>query len=303
MLDSPWFQAIVLGIVQGLTEFLPVSSSGHLVAIPYLFSWTSGGLAFNVALHAGTLLAVIVYFAADLRFLATRLLVPGRYPVEEVSLARRATVLLAVGTVPAAALGLMFGTAFEEIFREPLWVAGFFLVTAVLLSTAELVRRRRARALVTVGHGDARPEDVDDLDPGRDETTLGWRGALAIGAAQALALMPGISRSGATIAAGMYTGLSRAAAARFSFLLSIPVIAGAAFLELPALFADDPERVFTGAQVIAGMVAAALSGYWAIRYLLRLVQTDDLFGFARYLVLIASLVGIGYLWLGPVSEI
>ncbi len=302
MLDNPWVQAIVLGVVQGLTEFLPVSSSGHLVAVPYLFSWTSGGLAFNVALHAGTLVAVLAYFASDLRFLATRVFVPARYDDAQVRLARRAVLLLAIGTVPAAAVGVTLGSTFEEVFQEPLWVAGFFLVTAALLSSAEVLRRRRARRLVTVG-GTGDPAEVDDLDPGQDETAITWRSALVIGAAQALALLPGISRSGATIAAGMYSGLSRSAAARFSFLLSIPIIAGAAVAELPAMFSGETEKVFSDGQVVAGMIAAGISGYWAIRYLLRLVQTDDLFGFARYLVLVAALVGVGYLWLGPVSEI
>jgi undecaprenyl-diphosphatase len=302
-LDPEIVRAIILGIVQGITEFLPVSSSGHLVIVPYLLSWEDPGLAVNVALHAGTLVAVVAYFRADLWYLATRSVGAGVTDPGEAGRARRVIAILAVGTVPAAIAGAALGGAFERLFAQPVWVAGFLLVTAGLLTGAELLRRRRLRELVAAGDLEAEdPRDLDGLQIGRDETTVSWLDALLIGAAQAVALIPGISRSGATIAAGMALGLSRAAAARFSFLLAIPIIAGATVVEVPALFAADPAATTTAfgpAAVAAGMVAAAISGYWAIRFLLRLVQTTDLFGFVRYLVLVAVLVGIGRLWLGP----
>ncbi len=308
-------RAIVLGLVQGLTEFLPVSSSGHLVVVPYLLSWQPPGLAFDVALHAGTLLSLLVYFAADLWYLATRSLGVGGVAASEVQRARRTATLLALGSLPAALAGLLFEGFFESAFTQPLWVAGFFLVTAALLYTAEFVRRRRAASVMLALRPDAgglparseagggtgmAPSDAAQLDPGRDETTVGWIDSLVVGGAQALALFPGVSRSGSTIAFGMFRGLSRVAAARFSFLLSIPAIAGALILKLPDAFAGAPGG-FSDSEVMVGMAMAALSGYWAVRYLLRFVTTEELTGFARYLVLAALLVVVASLWIGRVS--
>lgn len=297
MLDSPLFRIVVLGLVQGLTEFLPVSSSGHLVVVPYLFSWDAPGIAVDVALHAGTLVAILAYFWRDVWYLATRSVGAGVTVEGEAARARRTVGLLAVGSVPAAVVGLGFADLFEEAFEQPLWAAAFFLVTAGLLWSAERLRRRRARALAAVD--EPRPED----DPGRDETTVGWVDSLFVGTFQAFALFPGLSRSGSTIAAGMFRGLSRQAAARFSFLLMIPAVTGAVIVRLPDLFAEDAAGAFTDAEVLVGMAVAAVSGYWAVRYLLRLVQTDELTGFARYLVFLAVLVGVGRLWIGPPSTV
>lgn len=309
-------RAIVLGLVQGLTEFLPVSSSGHLVVVPYLLSWQPPSLAFDVALHAGTLVALLVYFAGDLWYLATRSFGVGSVVAGEVARARRTVALLAIGSLPAALTGLLFERFFERAFTQPLWVAGFFLLSAALLYAAELVRRRRAAdvllavqpdppasaALAGAGGRDLSPEDAARLDGGRDETTVGWIDCVVIGGAQAVALLPGVSRSGATIATGMFRGLSRVAAARFSFLLAIPAIAGATFLKLPDVFAADASG-FSDADVVVGMAAAALSGYWALRYLLRLVTSEELTGFARYLVFFAALVIVASVWIGPVSSV
>lgn len=298
MLPS-WLRAVVLGVVQGLTEFLPVSSSGHLVVIPYLFSWETPGLSFDVALHAGTLLAVVGYFAADLWYLATRSVGIGITDATEAARARRTVALLAVGSVPAAAAGFTLESMFADAFERPVWVSAFFLVTAGLLIAAERIRTRRAAVRDAIDEGDVPAH----LDPGRDETTIGWIDTLTIGSFQALALFPGISRSGSTIAAGMFRGLSREASARFSFLLMIPAVAGATVLKVPELFDGGARQVFTTTEVLAGMAAAAVSGFWAIRYLLRLVQTDDLKGFARYLVFFSILIVIGrYSWIGPISQ-
>ncbi|MFN2557807.1 MAG: undecaprenyl-diphosphate phosphatase [Nitriliruptorales bacterium] len=311
-------RAVILGVVQGLTEFLPVSSSGHLVVVPYLLSWQSPGLAFDVALHAGTLISLVIYFAADLWHLVTRSLGVGTVVAGDVQRARRTVAMLALGSLPAALVGLLFEGFFEEAFTQPLWVAGFFLVTAGLLYAAELVRRRRAANLIIAsqldsgkmpdgaheasrGTDQARVEAAQ-FDPGRDETTVNWIDSLVIGGAQAFALFPGLSRSGSTIAFGMFRGLSRLAAARFSFLLAIPAVAGALILELPDVFAGDTGG-FSDSEVMVGMAAAMVSGYWAVRYLLRLVTTDELNGFARYLVLAALLVAVASLWIGPVSSV
>ncbi|MGH3442888.1 MAG: undecaprenyl-diphosphate phosphatase [Nitriliruptorales bacterium] len=295
ILSNPYVQAIILGIVQGLTEFLPVSSSGHLVVMPYLFSWPAPGLTFDVALHAGTLVAVVGFFIGDIWYLLTRSFGYGIVQEGEAARARRTVGLLALGTVPAGVAGITLESTFETAFERPLWTAGFFLVTAVVLWGAERLRARRARMA-----------GIDDVavQVGRDETTIGWGDAGTIGVAQAFALFPGLSRSGATIAAGMALGLNRTAAARFSFLLMIPAVAGATVVSLPELADTGANGGPYGVPEAAiGALAAALAGYWAIRFLLRLVAREDLTGFARYLVLAAALTGIGYLWIGPISQV
>jgi undecaprenyl-diphosphatase len=294
-----WFQALVLGILQGLTEFLPVSSSGHINGVPYLLGWEPGSVTFGVMVHGGTLVAVLLYFRTDLWFLATRTFGLLDSGVEEQRLARRTVVLLAVGSVPAAAAGLLFESTFEAAFANERAIAGFLYLTAALLVAAELLRRRRVAADLgkPVRELDRRERH---RDPGRHEGTVSLRDAAGIGTAQALSIFPGISRSGATIAAGMALGLSRAGAARFSFLLSIPVIFGATVYKIPEIGTVEPGTAAFSAPAIAlGVVASALSGYWAIRFLLRLVQSQDLFGFARYvtgfatLLLFASIFVIG----------
>jgi undecaprenyl-diphosphatase len=295
-------QAIVLGLLQGLTEFLPVSSSGHLQGVPYLLGWESGSLTFDVMVHAGTLVAVLAYFREDLWYLATRSLGRGVVEEGEARRARRVVLLLAIGTVPAAVIGVAFESTFEAAFASPRVVSIFLYVTALLLVAAELLRRRRAarsldkpvRELVGAER---------DLDTGRREDSIGVRDVVVIGSAQAFAIFPGVSRSGATIVAGMMLGLSRAAAARFSFLLSVPIVLGATLSRVPDLLAGTAEDAagvlpFGPFEITAGVLAAALSGYWAIRFLLRLVQTDDLFGFARYVAVFASLLLAGTFMIG-----
>ncbi len=291
-------QAIVLGLLQGLTEFLPVSSSGHLQGVPYLLGWESGSLTFDVMVHAGTLVAVIGYFRQDLWWLATRSIGIGTTDHAERRKARRVVVLLAIGTLPAAVVGFTFESTFEAAFGSPRAVAAFLYVTAVLLVLAEHLRRRRAAA--SLGKQlDELTGGERQLDPGRREDTLTARDVAIIGVAQAVALFPGISRSGSTIAAGMMVGLSRAAAARFSFLLSVPIIVGATASKLPDLGTVEPGSLpFGPLEITAGVIAAAVSGYWAIRFLLRLVQTDDLIGFARYVAVFASLLLAGTFMIG-----
>lgn len=296
-------QAIVLGLVQGLTEFLPVSSSGHLVIVPYLLSWPQPPLSFDIALHAGTLLALLVYFAGDLWYLATRMIGVGVEVEGEAARARRTVALLAVASVPAAVLGLTLKSTFEGLFDEPQIAAGFLYLTAGLLYLAEHLRRRRAAAVAGVP-ADREHRSALRLDPGRDETTIGWLDAVTIGAGQALAILPGVSRAGATMSFGMLRGLSREAAARFSFLMAIPIIIGATAASATEL-ADGlrTTEAYGGAELVVGVLVAAFSGYWAIRYLLRLVARDDLTGFARYVALFATLTLVGYLWIGPASSV
>lgn len=269
--------AILLGIVQGLTEFLPVSSSGHLQILPYLFGLDPGPLAFDVAVHLGTLAAVVAYFWSDLWTLAVDSL--GRGGPVRTRAARREVVLLAVATVPAAVIGFVIADSFEDRFGDPRVAAVMLFVTAALLLGAERLYTRREAA---------------------GTTTATRREAISMGFAQALAILPGISRSGATIATGMATGMTRAAAARFSFLMSIPVILGAFIVELPNLnSAALAGTGYTVPDVVAGTVAAAVSGYLAVRLLMRLVTNDTLRGFAWYVIGLGAVTLVAAPFLGP----
>lgn len=284
-------QAIVLGLLQGLTEFLPVSSSGHLQGVPYLFGWDPSSLTFDVMVHGGTLLAVIVYFRDDLWQLF-RGVVGLESDGGHRRRARVLTGLLALGTVPAAFAGFFFEDVFEAAFDSPRAVAMFLYLTVFLLWGAERLRTRRQVALAEVASGDAGVSfgTVDDV--GRSGDELSTRDAIGIGVAQALAIFPGVSRSGATIAAGMALGLSRTAAARFSFLLSIPIILGAMVSRIPEL--GEPAAAgtleFGGLEIAVGVTVAAVSGFLAIRFLLAVLQRRDLLGFARYVAAFATVL-------------
>lgn len=270
-------QAFVLGLVQGVTEFLPVSSSGHLQAVPFLLGWDSGSLAFDVAVHVGTLLAVVLVFRTDLLAMLRAVLRPR--PGHDGARARRLVGVLAVASLPAAVVGLVLGDAIEAAFDRPLVVAAMLVATAATLWWSE----RRRTALGTT-------EPAVDPDAG----VLGgvpWRTALGVGAAQALAVMPGMSRSGATISAGLALGLSRAEAARLSFLMLIPVTLGAAVMTLPDLASPPPGSLpFGPREVAVGVATSAISGVLAIRFLLALVARRDLLGFARYVLVLAAVL-------------
>jgi undecaprenyl-diphosphatase len=276
------FQAFILGLVQGATEFIPVSSSGHLQAIPFLFGWESGSLEFDVAIHLGTLLAVLIVFRTDLLDMARAVLRPGDDAVATRA-ARQLVVLLAVASIPAAVFGLLARGIVGAAFDQPLVVAAFLCVTALILWWSE---RRRSEL------GTVEPDPADAAQAtARELTTLTWRGALGVGGAQALAIFPGVSRSGATIAAGMAIGLSRGAAARFSFLLLIPVTVGAALVTLPGLGqVQDGSLPFGTPQVLVGIATSAVSGYLAIRFLLALVARRSLVMFARYVLVLAAVI-------------
>jgi undecaprenyl-diphosphatase len=270
-------QAFVLGLVQGVTEFLPVSSSGHLQAVPYLLGWDSGSLAFDVAVHVGTLVAVVHVFRADLVAMLGAVLRP-RSRADAVR-ARRLVGVLAVASVPAGLVGLLLGDAVEAAFDRPLVVAAMLVVTAGTLWWSE----RRRTVLGTT-------EPATDPDA-RMLGGVPWRTALAVGAAQAAAVLPGLSRSGATISAGLALGLSRAEAARLSFLMLIPVTLGAAVLTLPDLASPPPGALpFGPREVAVGVATSAVSGVLAIRFLLALVARRDLLGFARYVLVLAAVL-------------
>jgi len=248
-------KAFVLGLVQGLTEFLPVSSSGHLVLADYLLHVKSGNIAFEVSVHLGTLLAVIVYFRRDLARVIVEFFRGGE--------GRRTGWMLILASVPTAIIGFAFKDTFESLFQSPRSAAAGLLVTSILLFFAERV------------HGGQR-------SLGRVRTF----DALLIGTMQGLAIIPGISRSGSTISAGLFSGLSRDTAARFSFLLSIPAIIGAGLLEAKDL--TDLGANFAGPALV-GTLTAAVSGYLAIGILMAVLRRGKLYGFSAYTAIVGVL--------------
>ena len=259
----PISHAIILGLVQGLTEFLPISSSGHLLIVPWLFNWNdfddeSIEKAFDVALHIGTLIAAIVYFRHDLaRYIAAgwRALWPsGRGDPDG-----RVAWLLLLSTVPAAAVGALFEDQIDENLGTPTIIAISLILGGLLLGVADRVSGVRT---------------VDDLHT---------RDAVLIGAAQALALNPGTSRSGITMTAGRFAHFDRDAAARISFLMMIPVTAGAVALKMGGLANDGiPEGL--AVPMLVGIVTSGISGWLAVWGLLRLVRTHSFLPFVIYRV-------------------
>ncbi|HUG98026.1 MAG TPA: undecaprenyl-diphosphate phosphatase [Gammaproteobacteria bacterium] len=256
-------QALVLAIVQGFTEFLPISSSGHLVLVPVLFGWPDQGLAFDVAVHLGTLAAVVFYFRHELgpmtRDALGTLRGGPRTPASDLAW------WVLIGTLPAVILGGLFGGYVAHALRSPLVIAATTAGFGLLLWLADA---RGARA--------------------RDETTLGWRAALLIGLAQALALVPGTSRSGITITAALFLGLERQAAARFSFLLSIPVILAATCYELVKLLREPAPADWLMLGI--GALAAGVVAYLTIRGFIALLGHMGLAPFAIYRLFLAAVL-------------
>lgn len=265
------FQAIVLGILQGATEFIPVSSSGHLVLVPWLLAWDSPGLVFDTVVHWGTLVAVLAYFWRDWLALITAWL-RGLVRWDWRDPMARLMWLIIVGSIPAVVIGYLLDDFFESLFGQPAWVSFFLLVTALLLALSERL-------------GD-RTRKLDDLR---------WPDALIIGFAQAAAIAPGISRSGATISAGLLRDLERPAAARFSFLLSTPIIFGAGLFKLQDLLAA-PDPMAQLPALLAGFLAAVICGYLCIWVLLRYLQRGSMYPFAIYCACL-GILGLGVVWL------
>ncbi len=257
-------QSLLLGLVQGLTEFLPVSSTAHLILTPYIFGWTltpefaQALFAFDILLQWGTLLAVIVYFWRDLwaiaRAVVTGLLAGRLFASAEARLGW----LIVVATLPAVAAALVFKDLIEQVHGQPYVVIGVLIVFSALIYAAERIGRRN-----------------------RTLETLTWRDALLIGAAQAVALLPGVSRSGATITGGLAIGLERPAAARFSFLASIPALTGAGVLALRDL-ADLPNLSAVVPPLLLGTLAAAVVGFACIHWLLGYLAKKSMDVFVWY---------------------
>ena len=273
--------AAVLGLVQGLTEFLPVSSSAHLIVVPWLFGWKAEGLFFDVSLHVGTAIAVLAYFWNDWIGLARETIhgLIERKPFANDQ--RRLAWLLVVATIPAMMVGLAFEKTVEQRLRSPLITVFTLAGIGLLLYFADRQGRRD-----------------------RTISNLGLRDSIWIGISQALALIPGVSRSGITISTALFRDVDRSAAARFSFLLSTPVIVGASVLEgwhffktmrHPALAQDallstpHPWMV-----LVVGVVVASITGFLCIRYFLRYIQNNSFLPFVVYRFVLAGVVLLVY---------
>ena len=260
-------QSIILGIVQGLTEFLPISSSAHLVIVPYLLNWAldpEKAFVFNVLIQLGTLVAVIIYFWSDLISIFKSVIegIKAKTPLKETESCLGWYIVL--GTIPAGFAGLLLKDRVEAAFNSPVLTAILLLGTAILLILAEFFAKKQ--------------KDLDKLT---------WLDSLVIGIFQAMAIFPGISRSGATISGALFKGYTREAAARFSFLLSIPIMLAAGLLSVLDLVQAEFFIDFLPILII-GFVIAGVIGYLSIRWLLNYVKKNTFYGFAVYCVVISA---------------
>jgi len=262
------FQSIVLGIVQGLGEFLPISSTAHLVLTPYFFGWSDPGLAFDVALHVGTLIAVIAFFWRDWLDIFANVLMSKRQTSSINGYNKNLLWLLVIASVPGAIFGFFLDDYAERLFRNPLLIAGTLSIVGLILYLVDKYAAHK-----------------------KDINNIGIKDAIIIGLSQAVAIVPGVSRSGATMTAGLSLGLSREQAARFSFLLSTPIIFGAAIFKVPQLLENGITL-----PIIFGIIAAAVSGYLAIKYMLRFIQKVGYAPFFWYRLALAGLIIIFYFW-------
>jgi len=277
-------QSIILGIIQGITEFFPISSSGHLVVLPFIFRWEYIPLYFTVTVHFGTLIAVLFVFYRDiyniLKSFAMALFFPKKKDRQSLMLG----IFIIIGSIPAAVAGFLIAEVAEGFFSSPLLVAFFLLVTAALLWTGEALAKKRSDKNNKLGR---------DTQAAKSE--LNYAKAFIIGIGQALAVLPGISRSGATISFGRYVGMDRKQSVRFSFLLSVPVIFGSFVFEIYRQWAG----IRAGGTDIAlslalGFIFSFLAGLFAIKFILRLVEKKNLNVFAIYCVCVSALLFILY---------
>lgn len=264
----PLFQAIVLGIVQGLTEFLPVSSSAHLIVIPWILGWDDGGLTFDVALHVGTLVAVVAFFFRDWVQIIGQAIGMNVGGDATISKNRGLLWLLIAGTIPGGIAGLLFEKQAESALRSPYIIAAAAIVVGLIMWWVDVAGRKQ-----------------------KDMAHVSLPDALTIGTAQAFAIIPGVSRSGSTISAGLFRGLDRQTAARFSFLLSTPIIAGAAakkgwdLMKHGGGLPHDMQMAF-----LAGIIASAITGCLAIAFFLNFLRRRSLATFVWYRIIFGIIV-------------
>jgi undecaprenyl-diphosphatase len=236
-------QAVVFGLIQGLGEFLPISSTAHLILLPYFLHWPDPGLEFDVALHLGTLVAVLAFFWQDWLKIFTSAYVSFKKEGVK-SFKNELLYLLVIATIPGAMFGLLFEDKAETIFRTPLLIAITLIIGGAVLYWAEKTAKQQ-----------------------KNISSITLKETLIIGLSQALAVIPGFSRSGVTITAGLFSGLDKMSAARFSFLLSTPIIFGAAALKLPKLFQTSLDQA-----MVLGILSSAIFGFLAIKYLLKFLE-------------------------------
>jgi undecaprenyl-diphosphatase len=252
------FQSIVMGLVQGLGEFLPISSSAHLVLVPWLFNWHDPGLTFDVALHLGTLFAVIIYFWKDW----WRLITAGLTNIG--SSDGRLFWYLVAASIPGGLIGFLLESQAATIFRTPMLIAVMLIIMGVILYWAD----QRSRKTTEIEN-------------------ISFANAMWIGLSQALAIIPGVSRSGITITTALMTGLTRESAARFSFLLSTPIILGAALVKMPDVVANP---AMINLNFVVGMLVSAITGLASIYVLLRYVQSKSFLPFVWYRFALGAIV-------------
>ena len=271
---SVW-EALVLGIVQGITEFLPVSSSGHLVLLQKIFGISEPALVFDTVVHAGTLVAVVVVLWRDIWNILRRIIQP-------------LTLYLIIATIPAVIAALLFKHRIEDAFNSGAFLGFAFLVTSALLFISDMLYK-------STGQPGGFPAKLDGPPKVRTQDEMNWIDALVIGILQAAAIPPGISRSGATISGGLFRKLDRSFAARFSFLLSIPAILGALVLQVKDL-AKAGSAATTGTGTIGllplavGGISACVVGFLSIRLALKIIREHSLWGFALYTGILGLLV-------------
>ncbi len=265
------FQAIILGAVQGVTEFLPISSTAHLILLPWAVGWPDPGLSFDVALHLGTLVALLIYFRADWLALAGSAvgILQGRTKSSDA----RMVMLIIAATIPGGIAGALFEHKVEDALRDPQIIALMLIGMALVLAAAELLGRRK--------------KSLDEIS---------WPDAMTVGIAQAFAIIPGVSRSGVTITAGLFRSFRRETAAKFSFFLSTPIIAG-------AVAKKTLDVVKSGAgwdqltPFMAGILASGIVGYLSIAFMMRYLQTHTTFLFVYYRVALGVVVLLAF-WFG-----
>ena len=257
--------ALLLGVVQGITEFLPISSSGHLALLEQYFHVEAGGLGFDILLHVGTLVALVAYFYEDWLAMFRAFISPNRYNRPE----RKMLFFLVVATIPGALAGLLLEKQVETIFRAPVRIAILLGAMGLLLILAEKLAQHR------------RPLD-----------RITFKDAILIGLSQAFAIMPGVSRSGVTMTTGLFLGFNRRAAAHFSFLMSTPIIFGAGIHHIPK-WLQEPAGALPILPAIIGFLAAVISSYLTIKYLLRFLQRHTFIPFAIYRLLLAAVILVG----------
>jgi undecaprenyl-diphosphatase len=257
------FESLILGVVQGLTEFLPVSSSGHLVIVKGLFGIKSQDIVFEIMVHFGTLLAVLAYFRKKItRIIISLAKAPFDNNADSSDPDLRMAFYLLVGTIPAVVIGLAFKSQIEKAFDSPVWASSMLIVTAMILFSTRWTA-----------------DKSKELNSGR---------SIVVGLAQALAIMPGISRSGSTISMGMWLGMNKSDAAEFSFLLSVPAIAGAMVLDIFDIIKNFSNTALIPVYLL-GTAAAALVGYISIAFLLSVIKKGKFFYFGLYCLLVGLL--------------